>query len=195
MTSWRDEYLQALKERNQRDTASFPQINTEFITAFTELLDRTAALEAEKATKIAGPEKPSNPKDDAPQTLANDGGPQLRNDLAQALRSNGQLKSRLKTAEAELARLKAKTKTDTELVKELSGLRTVLTQKVRDRDEELRGKAKLLDDVQDEMISLNLQVNMVEQRCKSLETENKELIARWMAHKGREADEMNKTLN
>jgi len=45
------------------------------------------------------------------------------------------------------------------------------------------------------MISLNLQLNMVEQRNKKLETENKELIARWMAHKGREAEEMNKTLN
>ncbi len=35
---------------------------------------------------------------------------------------------------------------------------------------------------------------MSEQRVKDLKTENKELIDRWMARKGREAEEMNKTL-
>ncbi|KAH8801569.1 autophagy-related protein 16 [Xylogone sp. PMI_703] len=192
MISWREEYLQALDERDKRERASFAQVNNELIAAFTELLDRTAALEAEKAARITASGTTSNARDD--QTTATDGNAQLRSDLAQALRSNGQLQARLKTAEAELVKLRAKTKADSELVKELSGLRATLTQKVRDRDEELRGKAKLLDDVQDEMISLNLQLNMVEQRCKSLESENKELIARWMAHKSREADEMNKTL-
>lgn len=44
------------------------------------------------------------------------------------------------------------------------------------------------------MISLNLQVNMSEQAAKKLKAENKELIDRWMARKGHEADEMNKRL-
>ena len=44
------------------------------------------------------------------------------------------------------------------------------------------------------MISLNLQLNMSEQTVKKLKAENKELIDRWMEWKGREADEMNKTL-
>ena len=35
---------------------------------------------------------------------------------------------------------------------------------------------------------------MSEQRVKDLKTENTELIDRWMARKGREAEEMNKTL-
>jgi len=48
-----------------------------------------------------------------------------------------------------------------------------------------------LQDVQDEMISLNLQLNMAEQKAKRLEKENQDLIDRWMARKGREADEMN----
>lgn len=67
-------------------------------------------------------------------------------------------------------------------------------QKLKDRDEELRGKTKLLDDLHDEVISFNLQLNMSEQKVKQLKTENKELIDRWMASKGREAEEMNKTL-
>lgn len=49
-------------------------------------------------------------------------------------------------------------------------------------------------DVHDEVISLNLQLNMSEQRAKELKAENKELIDRWMARKGREAEEMNRTL-
>lgn len=51
-----------------------------------------------------------------------------------------------------------------------------------------------LQNIQDEMISLNLQLNMSEQNAKKLKAENKELIDRWMARKGREADEMNETL-
>lgn len=49
-------------------------------------------------------------------------------------------------------------------------------------------------DVHDEVISLNLQLNMSEQRVKDLRAENKELIDRWMAYKGQEAEEMNRTL-
>lgn len=47
-------------------------------------------------------------------------------------------------------------------------------------------------DVHDEVISLNLQLNMSEQKVKDLRAENTELIDRWMARKGREAEEMNK---
>jgi uncharacterized protein YggE len=44
------------------------------------------------------------------------------------------------------------------------------------------------------MITLNLQVNISEQTAKKLKEENKELIDRWMARMGREADKMNDTL-
>lgn len=70
--------------------------------------------------------------------------------------------------------------------------RNILERKIRDRDEELRAKTKGFHDVQDEMISLNLQLNIAEQNEKRAKAENKELIDRWMAQKGREADEMNK---
>jgi hypothetical protein len=70
-----------------------------------------------------------------------------------------------------------------------------LAQKVRDRDEELRGKARFLEENQDEMISLNLQVNIAEQTATKLRKENQDLIDRWMARMGVEADEMNKALD
>lgn len=45
--------------------------------------------------------------------------------------------------------------------------------------------------VQDELASLNLQLNMAEERSSKLQRENQELIDRWMARMGREADAMN----
>ena len=45
--------------------------------------------------------------------------------------------------------------------------------------------------MQDELVSLNLQFNMAEERSKRLEKENRELVDRWMARMGKEADAMN----
>jgi hypothetical protein len=70
---------------------------------------------------------------------------QLKSDLAEALRSNNNLQSRLKSAETEVVRLRTKTKQDTRLLENLNRERTLLNQKTKDRDEELRGKAKFLD--------------------------------------------------
>jgi len=40
-------------------------------------------------------------------------------------------------------------------------------------------------------MSLNLQLNMAEQQSNKLRKENKDLIDRWMARMGQEADAMN----
>lgn len=49
-----------------------------------------------------------------------------------------------------------------------------------------------MKDVQDEILSLNLQLNLTEERSKKLEKENTDLIDRWMARMGDEAEAMNK---
>lgn len=200
-TSWRDEYVQALQDRDERERASYRRIDDELIAAFTSLLDRTAALESEKAARDQAapqpgvPPAPSSKARDSPAPNSTDPSiAQIRADLTETLRSNGQLQTRIKTAEAELAKLRAQRKTDSKAISDLSKERAYHVQKLKDRDEELRGKAKLLDDLHDEVISFNLQLNMSEQKVKQLKTENKELIDRWMASKGREAEEMNKTL-
>lgn len=106
-----------------------------------------------------------------------------------------------------MERLRQKNKFDGRMVKDLSSERTILMIKVKDRDEELRGKAKLLEviffflvvsliidtwqDVQNEMVSLNLQLNMAEQRSKKVMEENDTLVQRWMAQKSQEAEDMN----
>jgi len=48
-----------------------------------------------------------------------------------------------------------------------------------------------LQDVQDEIIALNLQLNVAEQHSNKLKRDNKDLIDRWMARMGQEADAMN----
>ncbi|TVY18412.1 Autophagy protein 16 [Lachnellula arida] len=214
MASWRNEYIQNLHERDRREKASYQQVDDQLIEAcelfsipltrqqtppakwtstVTQLLDRTTALEAEKASREphAQDSKPQSPGTAAPT----EGTAQVRSDLAEALRSNGQIQSRIKVADAELARLRAKSKADGKLIDELSRERGSLAQKLKDKEEELRGKAKLLSDVQDEVISLEMELNLSGQATTKLKAENKELIDRWMVYKSREVEAMNSTLH
>lgn len=50
---------------------------------------------------------------------------------------------------------------------------------------------ELIQDFQAELASLTLEFNMTEKRSKELQRENKELVDRWMARMGQEADAMN----
>lgn len=118
----------------------------------TRLADRTAALEAQKAASqpvtdvnAAVVKTPGFSKSTAKDAALDSGSAQLKIDLAEALRAKGQLQSRLKIAEEELERNKTKMKADTRLIKELFSDRAALAIKVKDRDEELKGKAKLLE--------------------------------------------------
>ena len=64
--------------------------------------------------------------------------------------------------------------------------------KLRDREEEIKGKSKLVVEAQDEMVALGLQLNMSEQKSEKLEKDNRELLERWMKRKGEEAERMNR---
>lgn len=46
-------------------------------------------------------------------------------------------------------------------------------------------------DFQDELATLNLQLNMAEEQSNRLQRENQELVDRWMARMGKEAEAMN----
>ncbi len=65
-------------------------------------------------------------------------------ELAEAVRAKGQLQTRLKAAEKTRDELAIKTKADTVLIRSLQVGKAALATKVRDRDEELRGKTQLL---------------------------------------------------
>ncbi|WEW60990.1 autophagy protein 16, interacts with Atg12p-Atg5p [Emydomyces testavorans] len=203
MSTWREEYYAALGVRDQREKA-----NTSLYNAYTRLADRTSKLEAQPSVPT-GPATPNPQHSPAPaasakraskrDTLPTQQPPNLadtlataRNELAEAQRSRTELVAQLKKTTEELEAAKKKATADNRRILDLSVERTQLQQRLKDRDEELRGKAKLLDDVQDELVSLNLQFNMSEDRAKKLEKDNKELIDRWMARVGQEAEAMNK---
>jgi len=115
----------------------------------------------------------------------------VRQDLAQAQQMRADLQVRLTTTAEELEKLQTKAKADTRRLNELTAERSHLSIRLKDRDAELKGKAKLLEDVQDELVSLNLQLNMADEQSKKLKQENKELVDRWMERMGKEADAMN----
>ena len=115
----------------------------------THLLEYTTALEAEKAalsttTPVQATDIKSKTTSLTPPT-AGDPYLQLRSDLAETMRSNGQLQARVKAAEAELTKLRAKSKADSKSIEELEQERTALSRRVRDRGEEYKVKGKLLE--------------------------------------------------
>jgi len=182
MPSWRADYLAALEARDKREKATLDIFN-----AYTKLADRTASLSAEPtpASISASAEKlPTGTSNAPPDT-------QLRTELLAAQRSKTELHARLKITTEELEKLRRSGRAGSQRVAELAADKAGLERRVRDRDEELKGKGRLLEDVQDEMISLNLQLNMAEEKTAKLQRENKELVDRWMVRMGREAEAMN----
>ena len=68
-----------------------------------------------------------------------------RADLTEAQRSRAELQDRLTRVNSELEKLRKRSVQDGRRIKALEGDRTNLQLRLKDRDEELRGKAKLLD--------------------------------------------------
>lgn len=87
--------------------------------------------------------------------------------------------------------MRAKTTADSKTIRELTAERKTLTIKLRDREEELRVKTKMIADVQDELAVLNMQLDMVEKQRAEKEAENKQLIDRFMKRVGEEAEALN----
>ncbi|KFY07202.1 hypothetical protein V492_07357 [Pseudogymnoascus sp. VKM F-4246] len=185
MMSWRQEYLENLRQQDELEKANY-----DLIDAYSRLADQTAALEA-KVSANSPSTIPTSPANDVTGLSNQDETAQVKSDLAEALRAKGQLQRRLKVTEETLEGLKTRAKADSTLIRDISAERAQLILKVKDRDEELRGKAQLLVQVQDENMSLDLQLNMAEQQTARLKRENKDLIDRWMARMGQEADAMN----
>lgn len=113
------------------------------------MADRISALETERAAlesrlMSTGPDKANTAHPSV--TPSNDPGvAQLRLELAEALRSRGVAETRLRTAEEELDKLRAKTKGDARSIRDLSAELTAQTTKLKDREYELREKRKLLE--------------------------------------------------
>jgi len=201
MADWKEQYLAALRARDEVEKA-----NLDLYDYCTRLADQKAELEksskqpledeAGLTTTSATPppivglglRRVASPQINRPESpsLA-----QIRQDLAKAQQERSDIQVRLAAALRELERLKAKSKADDKRMSQFTVTVSQLTTKLRDRDEELKGKAKLVEHVQDENVTLNLQLNMAEEQSDKLKKENQELVDRWMARMGKEADKMN----
>ncbi|KAJ4304256.1 autophagy protein 16, interacts with Atg12p-Atg5p [Collariella sp. IMI 366227] len=197
MPDWRQEYLAGIHDAEKQ----LP-VDQELIAAYSQLLDRVSVLEAEKAALQAQPHapvpapktakpSPAPPPTESPSPNDTPLVARLRLELAEVLRAKGQFQQRLQVAEEELVRLRTKTFSDSKSLRELTTERRSLAIKLRDRDEELRVKNKLVADVQDELAVLNMQLDMVEKRRAEKEAENKQLVERFMKRVGQEAEAMN----
>ena len=205
MATWKEQYLAALQARDAVEGA-----NLDLYDHCTKLADEKAQLEqkarfAEQAPTSedpAVPEQVTSPgwgirrvtspstRPDSPNST-NTQLAQLRQDLSKAQNERADLQTRLDAALHSLQTSKDKAKADTKRIAQLNASVSQLTTKLRDKEEELRGKAKLIENVQDENVTLNLQLNMAEEQSAKLRRENQELVDRCMARMGREADRMN----
>ncbi|RAL00890.1 ATG16 family protein [Aspergillus ibericus CBS 121593] len=200
MAHWKEEYSAALAARDRREKA-----NIAIYDAYTQLADRTGRIGA----AASNPQSPV-PAEGGQQVPTDISGsrsgrqtsgsqdPSLqesllatRADLAEAQRSRSELQERLARVTTELEKLQKRNTQDGRRIHAYGSEVAHLQLRLKDRDEELRGKAKLLEDFQDELASLNLQLNMAEERSSRLQRENQELVDRWMARMGREAEAMN----
>jgi chromosome segregation ATPase len=116
----------------------------------------------------------------------------LRADLATTQRARSTLQAQLADLTAELSAVSIQQRSSQSQVTALTKQVLDTERKLQDRDEELRGKSKLVEQAQDEMVALELQFNLAEQRSEKLEKENKELVARWMKRMGEEAERVNR---
>ncbi|GME28786.1 autophagy protein [Neofusicoccum parvum] len=209
MTSpaWFSNYTSALRARDLREKAQEAHIN-----AYTKLADRTARLEAERAAAppptptTAAPAQPAAKTKPSPSRFGRsspaaaaaaaepepvDALSRLRADLAATQTSRAALQAQLAGVTAELGALRTRATRDERAVAELRRAGAAQERRLRDRESEVKGKTRLVEEVQDELVSVNLQLNMAEQRSEELERENRELVDRWMKYKREEAERMN----
>ncbi|ORX94720.1 autophagy-related protein 16 [Clohesyomyces aquaticus] len=195
------EYLAALEARDARE-----QAHAVYINHYTKLADRTAAslAHAEASAPAPTPSLRTSTKSLRPGTPKGKGSPlphdvssppggiaQLRAELAQTQKTRSALESKLAATTSELSTFQLSDTAQKKRIAQLEKQKELLERRVKDRAEELKGKGRLVEDVQDEMVAINLQLHMVEQERDRLKGENEELTRRWVEKMEQEARRMN----
>lgn len=121
----------------------------------TKLADRTASLQRNLASMPAEEDPTASPKLKARKasleqatthrSTTPDAIAKVRQDLGEAQRSRGLTETKLQSVTGELKKLKIQSSLDRKRISELTKEKAVLTTGLRDRDEELKGKTKLLE--------------------------------------------------
>lgn len=113
-------------------------------------------------------------------------------DLATTQKARTALQTQVTDLTTSLKDLQLQQKTSTSQIALLTRQKTDVERKLRDREEEIRLKSKMVERTQDEQVALGLQLNMAEGRSERLEKENKELVDRWMKRMAEEAEQVNR---
>lgn len=173
-------------------------------TTDTKLADRTAAQALQHASVTIDPQ--NTPASDSTKTIRAAKGKsspapqdtpssatlvQLRSELAATQKTRSSLEAELSTLSASLTALQASDTQQKQRIAQLEKHRAQLERRGKDRQEELKGKGRFVEEVQDEMVALNLQLNMAEQDKERLKKENEELTRRWVSKMEEEASRMN----
>lgn len=142
-----------------------------------------------KATATKGKSSPA-PQDTAtPAALT-----QLRSELAATQKTRASLESELSALSTSLAALQTSDTQQKQRIAQLEKHRAHLERRGKDKQEELKGKGRFVEEIQDEMVALNLQLNMAEQEKERLRRENDELTRRWVSRMEEEARKMNREM-
>ncbi|KAK0365518.1 autophagy protein 16, interacts with Atg12p-Atg5p [Friedmanniomyces endolithicus] len=191
MSDWIEQYSAALTERDARE-----QAHKVYIDAYTRLADRTATLAANAPATTPQPPTANLPKSKPtskdPDPTPNDLLSSLRTDLSTTQKARRTLANQVADLTLALSTLQSTSATSTTQLALLTRQKADTERKLRDRDEELRGKNRMVVLAQDEMVAQGLQLSLAEQKAEGLERENRELVARWMERMGKEAERVNR---
>ena len=119
---------------------------------------------------------------------------QLRSELAATQKTRASLEASLGTLTATVATLQLADTQQKQRIAQLEKHRAHLERRGKDKQEELKGKGRFVEEIQDEMVALNLQLNMAEQDKERLKKENEELTRRWVRKMEEEASRMNREM-
>lgn len=212
MAKWLEEYMLALESRDGREKADsavfnacswLPPIWNAFQPVLTAHIDTRLADRAAHLTPSKVPATESSPA--LVPSIRPSG---IKNPVISPTSDPNNLVANLTAAQAARAGLEAKLSSlqtsHTSTVSQLSTLRSVHSQltsqhtslqtRFRDRESELRGKAKLLENLQDELATTEMELTVQSQQMDKLRDENRVLVERWMKRVAGEADEMNVAL-
>jgi predicted RNase H-like nuclease (RuvC/YqgF family) len=188
MASWQEQYLAALELRDSREQANKaiydackmhprPSATSDMlIIADTKLADHNASLTSESVAtpvEVASESPPGRPPSStskapksaspAPSTAENVTLITLRADLSSAQATRVALAAEVESLNTTVSSLQSTLTSTSTTANGLARERAVLERKVRDRDEELREKDRMLERVQDDVVALEMQCNLLEQ--------------------------------
>ncbi|KAI5840225.1 autophagy-related protein 16 [Morchella snyderi] len=186
-SSWRIDFLNSLTQRDKREKS-----HDAFISAYSRLASRTASIHESSASfKDASNALGEGVPEGGDLSGAAAGLIQLRADLTAAQQTKAHLQLSLKAVSEEKDTLQRKLEQQDRIILE----RNRLDRRTRDLEEEVRAKNKHIQELQDEILTLTMELNMLTKREEAVRKENKELVDRYMAEMAKKAESMNRASN